>query len=56
MVQGRVSQWLVKQELIPVKYWPRIVRATNGAVTLEDLLKDEVAKLEKLDQPEEAVA
>lgn len=49
VTQGRVSQWIAG-ELIPVKYFPRIVRATAGEVTAEQLLCDELTKLEKLEQ------
>lgn len=42
--QGRVSQWLAG-ELIPVRYWPRIQHATDGQVTVLDLLDDELSKL-----------
>lgn len=46
MTQSRISQWL-KGELIPVRYFPRIVRATSGQVTAEELLKGELLKLEQ---------
>lgn len=43
--QGRVSQWLAG-ELIPVRYWPRIQTATKGEVTAQQLLDDELEKLQ----------
>lgn len=51
VTQGRVSQWL-KGELIPVRFWPRIVAASGGQVTPSQLLDDEFAKLEAMQQAE----
>lgn len=45
--QARISQW-IKGELIPLRYFPRIVQATTGQVTAHELLDDELAKIEQL--------
>jgi len=42
--QGRVSQWL-KGEPIPTKHFPVICRATNGEVTVEALLAEQLSRL-----------
>lgn len=41
--QSRISQWL-SGELIPIRYFQRIVAATDGVVTAYKLLEDELAK------------
>lgn len=46
--QARISQWL-SGEFIPVRYFDRIVAATNGDVTAYELLEDELAKARALE-------
>jgi DNA-binding transcriptional regulator YdaS (Cro superfamily) len=43
--QGRVSQW-ANGELIPTKYFPLIHRATDGKVTPEELLAEQLERIE----------